>query len=62
MIKAWKIPSTGQIEPYGANKDYSFNYASWENAHDNEPVWDIRLHPTENLFISAGGDASVSLW
>jgi hypothetical protein len=62
VIKAWRIPSASQIEPFGSQKDYSFNCATWENAHENEPVWDIRVHPTENLFLSSGADYSVQLW
>lgn len=61
VIKAWKIPHYSQIEPFGPNKDCSYNFATWENLHDNETIWDIRVHETENIFISVGADASISL-
>ena len=50
------------IDLYGSNKDCSYNFATWDNAHDGEPVWDLRMHPHENLFISVGADYAVSLW
>lgn len=61
-IKAWRVPSLTQVEPYGRNKDYSCCIAQWENAHNKEPVWDIRVHPTENYFLSAGADKTIALW
>ena len=62
VIKAWKIPSPEHIDPYGPHKDYSFCKCSWVGAHEMEPVWDIRIHQTENLFISVGADNNASLW
>ncbi len=62
MIKAWRIPSQNKIEPYGANKDCSFNTATWNGAHEGQTIWDLRVHPTDNLFLSAGSDSSVCLW
>ena len=61
-IKMWKIPALSQIEPYGQNKDYSYCFQTQDKAHDSEAVWDIKMHPNENFFLSAGADCSVALW
>ena len=62
-IKAWMIPPASQfVDPYGTNKDQSFCIASWDSAHSNQPVWDLKIHPYENIFLSVGADNSIGLW
>jgi WD40 repeat protein len=61
-IRGWNVPSSGNIDPYGVNKDTSFSCMTWDEAHEKEPIWDLRSHPTESLLLSAGADAHVALW
>ena len=61
-IKIWQAPPRKAVEPFGKSIDHQFMIASWELAHDNEPVWDLRLNTAENLLISVGSDFSVGLW
>jgi WD40 repeat protein len=63
QIKVWTIPSVSQAgDSFGPNKEKSYCLASWNNAHGNEPIWDISIHPIENIFLSVGSDQSIGLW
>ena len=35
--------------------------ASWEEAHENQPIWSLELNELGNL-LSVGSDSSVALW
>lgn len=32
------------------------------NGHDNEPIWDLRHHPSLPFILSMGADSSLCLW
>jgi WD40 repeat protein len=61
-LKMWKVPPVNQVDQYGANSDHSHCLQTWDQAHERESIWDIRLHPYENIFLSVGSDNSTGLW
>jgi WD40 repeat protein len=63
QIKAWTIPASSKfVDTYGPNKEQSFCIATYDSAHGSQPVWDVRIHPYENIFLSIGADNSIGLW
>lgn len=42
-------------------QDNQFQLACWEQAHEAQPIWDLKLNSQGNL-LSVGSDASVALW
>ncbi|CDW73793.1 calmodulin binding protein 3 [Stylonychia lemnae] len=61
-LKLWKVPPVQQVDQYGSNQDQSYCVQTWDMAHQKEPIWDLRLHQNESIFLSAGSDYSVGLW
>ena len=41
--------------------DNQYQLATWEQAHENQPIWSLRFNTQGNL-LSVGSDASVALW
>ena len=60
-INLWRVPNCRQVEPYTAVMDNQYQLASWEQAHENQPIWSLRMNTNGNL-LSVGSDASVALW
>ena len=60
-IHLWRVPQSRQVEPYGAVMDNQYQLATWEQAHEAQPIWDLELNSDGNL-LSVGSDASVALW
>src|ERR1035437_1190987 len=44
QIKGWRIPSYTKIDSYGANKDQSFCLFTLDKAHEDQPIWDLKVH------------------
>ena len=60
-IHLWRVPHRREVEPYGAVINNQCQLAMWEQAHENQPIWALRLNSAGNL-LSVGSDASVALW
>jgi len=60
-IHLWRVPNVHQAEAYGPVMNNQHQIATWEQAHENQPIWSLKLNQSGNL-LSVGSDASVALW
>ena len=64
-IHLWRMPPSSlnrqAIDPYRPVDDSQCQVATWEQAHENQPIWSLKLN-SQGQLLSVGSDASVALW
>lgn len=62
IVMIWKIPDLEDVDIFGPEQDqYQFCLGSL-NGHNNEPIWDLKHHPSLPLLLSMGADDTLCLW
>jgi WD40 repeat protein len=58
-VKIWKVPDVDDVDIFGQEQDkYNFCLGTL-NGHNNEPIWDLRHHPSLPMLLSMGADDSL---
>ena len=62
IVKIWKVPDLDDVELFGFEQEkYQFCLGSL-NGHYNQPIWDLKHHPSLPMLLSMGADSSLCLW
>ena len=62
IVRIWKVPDLDDVDIFGPEQDkYQFCLGSL-NGHNNEPIWDLKHHPSLPLLLSMGADDTIWLW
>mmetsp|Transcript_24537 Transcript_24537/g.24133 ORF Transcript_24537/g.24133 Transcript_24537/m.24133 type:complete len:162 (+) Transcript_24537:866-1351(+) len=61
-IRVWHVPLLHEVNQYGDTYDGK-NYCIGEWSDDtNEPIWDIKHNPYQNMLLSVSASNQVFLW
>lgn len=60
-IYVWNTLDVEKVDIFSSNQDELPIIVNHFSHHNNEPIWDLKLHPMSPLLISAGADDSICL-